>query len=284
MVSNPQNRPDSFSSARGLSFAGLVLGGLYLAIVAGAFFPVQLLNPAWQLAFGSALINASPFPLIGLGALHLARALDPADPLLQRRSRLGARLAVAVALGFLLLIPLLSLAAIQQQQQRASSQSSSIRRAESNLQALRQVVATAANSQELHDRLLALNGPVLNEADKALPLATIKAQVNGLLDQAAAQVVRQKQQLPPSNPWTLLPEILRNAFASLLLALGFAGLAQRPNRRLSLLQELQQGWDWLRYRNWSLRRASGPGGADPDYFQLLSQQAEAEENESGGRS
>jgi hypothetical protein len=124
---------------------------------------------------------------------------------------------------------------------------------------------------------------VLNEADKALPLATIKAQVNGLLDQAAAQVVRQKQQLPPSNPWTLLPEILRNAFASLVLALGFAGLAQRPSRRLSLLQELQQGWDWLRYRNWSRRRASGPGGADPDYFQLLSQQAEAEENGSQGR-
>ncbi len=48
------------------------------------------------------------------------------------------------------------------------------------------MVATAANSQELHDGLLALNGPVLNEADKALPLATIKAQVNGLLDQASA--------------------------------------------------------------------------------------------------
>jgi len=284
MVSDSPDGPDPFFPARGLAFAGLVLGGLYLAIVSGAFFPVQLLNPAWQLAFGSALINASPFPLIGLGALHLARVLDPADPLLERRSRLGARLAVAVALGFLLLIPLLSLAAIQQQQHRASSQSSAIRRAESNLQALRQVVATAANSQELHDRLLALNGPVLNEADKALPLATIKAQVNGLLDQASAQVTRQKQQLPPSNPWSLLPEILRNAFASLLLALGFAGLAQRPNRRLSLLQELQQGWDWLRYRNWSLRRASGPGGADPDYFRRLSQQAEAEEGGSGGRS
>ena len=27
---------------------------------------------------------------------------------------------------------------------------------------------------------------------------------------------------PPSNPWRLLPELLRNAFASLVLAIGFA--------------------------------------------------------------
>jgi hypothetical protein len=113
---------DLIVPSRGLSLAGLVLLALYIAILAGSFFPIQLLNPAWQLKFGSALINASPFPLIGLGALHLARVLDPDDPLLCRRCRLASRLAVAVALGFLLLIPLLSLAAISDQQQRTSSQ------------------------------------------------------------------------------------------------------------------------------------------------------------------
>jgi hypothetical protein len=40
---------------------------------------------------------------------------------------------------------------------------------------------------------------------------------------AAAQVARQQQRLPPANPLSLLPEILRNAFASFALALGFAG-------------------------------------------------------------
>jgi hypothetical protein len=40
-----------------------------------------------------------PFPLIGLGALHLAGVLDPANPLRRLRSRLAARLAVAPGLA-----------------------------------------------------------------------------------------------------------------------------------------------------------------------------------------
>jgi hypothetical protein len=279
--------PDSLdwgsSSARGLSLAGLVLFALYGSIVVGSLFPIQLLAPDWQLKVGSALINASPFPLIGLGLLHLAADLDADDELLGQRHRLAARFAVAVSLGFLLLVPLLSVAAVAQQHQVATGQSSSIRRAETNLQALRQVVLSASSSQELHDRLISLNGPVLNEADQALPLPTLKAQVTGLLDQAAAQVARQKQQLPPTNPWSLLPELLRNAFASLALAIGFAGLARRGRSGLSLLAELQLGWQGLCYRKASQRRGAGPGGADPDYFRQLSEQAEAEEAEAGGK-
>lgn len=265
------------SSARGLSLAGLVLFALYGSIVVGSLFPIQLLAPVWQLKVGSALINASPFPLIGLGLLHLAADLDANDDLLGKRQRLAARLAVAVSLGFLLLVPLLSVAAVAQQHQVATGQSSGIRRAETNLQALRQVVLSASSSQELHDRLISLNGPVLNEADQALPLPTLKAQVTGLLDQAAAQVARQKQQLPPSNPWSLLPELLRNAFASLALAIGFAGLARRGRSGLSLLAELQQGWMRLRYRQVSLRRGAGGKAGDQEYWRQLGEGADGED-------
>jgi hypothetical protein len=61
---------------------------------------------------------------------------------------LAARLtvAVAVAVGFLLLIPQLSWAAISDLQQRASSQASLIARATANLTALSQVVASAMPS------------------------------------------------------------------------------------------------------------------------------------------
>ena len=264
----------SSSSARGLSLAGLVLFALYGSIVVGSLFPIQLLAPDWQLKVGSALINASPFPLIGLGLLHLAADLDANDDLLGQRHRLAARFAVAVSLGFLLLVPLLSVAAVAQQQQVATGQASQIRRAETNLQALRQVVLSASSSQELHDRLISLNGPVLNEADQALPLPTLKAQVTGLLDQAAAQVARQKQQLPPSNPWSLLPELLRNAFASLALAIGFAGLARRGRSGLSLRAELQLGWQRLRYRKASLRRGAGGKAGDQEYWRQLGEGAD----------
>jgi hypothetical protein len=52
MVSVSPDGPDPFFPARGLAFAGLVLGGLYLAIVADTFFPVQLLNPGLRKAGG----------------------------------------------------------------------------------------------------------------------------------------------------------------------------------------------------------------------------------------
>jgi hypothetical protein len=52
----------------------------------------------------------------------------------------------------------------------------SIRRADPNLRVLRQVVASATSGRELHDRLVALNGSVLNEADQAQPLPQLKAQ------------------------------------------------------------------------------------------------------------
>lgn len=235
-------------SARGLSLAGLVLAALYLSILSGSFFPVQLLNPAWQLKVGSALINASPFALLGLALLHLGVVIDPGDPQIANRQRLGSRLAVAVSLGFLLLVPLLSVAAVSDQQQRNTSQDAMIRRAEANLQALRQVVSSASSTRELRDRLIALNGPMLDAQAAARPLPTLQAEVSGLLDQAAAQVARQKQQLPPVNPWRLLPELLRNAFACLALAIGFAGLARRPGRDLSLLAELQSAWFRQRLR------------------------------------
>ena len=257
--------------------AGLVLAGLYITILAGAFFPIQLLNPAWQLKIGSALINASPFPLLGLALLHLGPIIDP---LLASRQRLGARLALVAACGFLLLLPLLSLAAVRDQQQRTANESSMISRASRNLQALRQVVASATSTSELGDRLLALDGPVLNEANKALPLPTIKAQVNSLLDQAAAQVRRQEQSQPPRSPLTLLPELLRNGVACVLLALGVAGLAQRPGHKLSLLQELQLAWHRLGTRRGLQRRLARPG-ADPDYFRKISEKSEPKTRQPG---
>lgn len=70
---------------------------------------------------------------------------------------------------------------------------------------------------------------------------------------------------------------MRLIAACLALAVGFAGLARSPGSEVSLLEELQASWDHLRYRRANLRRGSGPGGADADFFRQLSEQAEAED-------
>ena len=56
-------------SAPGLSVVALVLFVLFATLVAGALWPVQLLNPLWQLRLAGSLINGAPFALLGLALL-----------------------------------------------------------------------------------------------------------------------------------------------------------------------------------------------------------------------
>jgi len=51
-------------SAPGLSMVALVLFVLFASLVAPALFPLQLLDPAWQLRLGGSLINSAAFPLL----------------------------------------------------------------------------------------------------------------------------------------------------------------------------------------------------------------------------
>jgi hypothetical protein len=222
--------------------AGLVLVVLFLTVLAGSLFPIQLLDPAWQLRVGSAIINSSPMPLTGLALMHLATSLDLRDSHLAARRQLAARLAIPVALGFLLLFPLLTTAAIRQQSDQVTVRNSRVERAIRQIQGLREAVRGANTVDELSQRLTAAQGPVLEESDRNQPLPVLKTRVNTALDRAAAQIERQRPPRTSVNPWLLLPEILRSAVACIALAVGFAGLARRPNVDRSFLGEIQNTW------------------------------------------
>ena len=205
----------TLGAARGISLAGVAMVALYLCQLAGVTFPLQPLDPRWQLAVGVTLINGSPFPLLALVLVHLAAGIHPSDaPLVARRRRFSER-AVAAALGFLLLIPLMSAAALGQNQRFNQERSEQIGRDERKLLELRQALvqarAGATGGQELLTNLVAE------------------------LDQ---QVSRQREQAQSLSRWRVLPEVVRNAFACLALAVGFAGLARRRGVPLSLMEEL----------------------------------------------
>ena len=245
-------------SAPGLSVVALVLFVLFASLVAAALFPLQLLDPAWQLRLAGTLINSAPFPLLGLALLQIAAELGPHDPLLKSRARLCAQLAVAAALGFLLL-PLQTIAGLQTSRTANNAQAARIQGAEAKLKALRQAVAGAASNADLNQQLQKLQGPVLGPADIAQPLPLLKAQVTAVLDQAALQISREREASQPRTPLLLLPELLRNALASLALALGFAALARRPGEPRTVLQELQSAWRRSRFGG-SGRRHPGSWG------------------------
>ena len=237
-------------SAPGLGVVALVLFVLFASLVAAALLPLQLLDPAWQLRLAGTLINSAPFPLLGLALLQIAAELGPHDPLLKSRARLCNQLAVAAALGFLLLVPLQTIAGLQTSRTANNAQAARIQGAEAKLKALRQAVASAASNADLNQQLQKLQGPVLGPADIAQPLPLLKAQVGAVLDQAGLQITREREASQPRTRLQLLPDLLRNALASLALALGFGALARRPGSSRTVLQELQ-----------SSRRRSSFGGA-----------------------
>ena len=158
------------SSAPGLSVVALVLFLLFASLVVAALFPLQPLDPAWQLRLAVTLINSAAFPLLGLALLQIAAELGPHDPQLKSRARLCSQLAVAAALGFLLLLPLQTVAGLQQGRSLNQAQASRLQGAEAKLRALREVVAGATSNADLNVQLQKLSGPVLGPADIAQPL------------------------------------------------------------------------------------------------------------------
>jgi hypothetical protein len=256
-------------ACRGLSLAGLVLIVVFLTLLSGVLFPVRLINPVWQLRLGGMLINQAPMPLIGLGLLHLAVLLDPLDPLLMRRLRPAAHLAVVAALGYLLLAPLLGHAALAQLHDQIEARDARLRLAGSNLEQLRQAVSAATSVPDLEARMNALQGPRLDAADRLQPLPRLRIRANALLDQAVARLSRAKAAAPPINPWMLLPSIARNSVASLALALAFAGLAQRPGSESSLLAELIHGLEMSLLRRQITRDNRAGNLSDQDYVDQL---------------
>lgn len=240
-----------------LSWVALVLLALYATIVLSAALPMRLADPAWQLRLQTAVVNASAFPLVGLALLHLASDLNPGDETLARRTGFFARLAVPIALGFLLLIPLQGYLLWQQSSTVVSGAINQLARQERTLVSLRQAVQQAGSVEELNQRLAAAQGPSLGPAEQALPLGQIKAQLTVALEQADQALRLRRASLPVADPVGLLLLSLRNSLACLALSIGFAALGQRRRSPVALLMEWQNGLDRLRFPR---QRSSGGRG------------------------
>ena len=72
-----------------MSWVSIILFVLFATIIVGVALPPKLLDPSWQLALFSAVLNTAGFPLVGMGLLHLAADLDPTNEPLRNQRRLG---------------------------------------------------------------------------------------------------------------------------------------------------------------------------------------------------
>jgi ABC-type multidrug transport system fused ATPase/permease subunit len=87
-------------------YLGFSLIGLFFAFLLKLVLPLAILQPSWQLQWANALRTTAIFPLLGAVMLLLAQQLRPTSTSLAAQLLWVRRLAVAAAIGFLLLIPL----------------------------------------------------------------------------------------------------------------------------------------------------------------------------------
>ena len=257
--------PTAADLPRRLSLLGLLLGLAYLLLVITSSLPARLLEPQWQMQFVATCIDSAPIPLVGLALIHLATYLNPDDELLQNRTEWVSQLALAVALGLLLLLPLQTSAAWRQWQHNRANDQAQRQALITRLARVRSAVDQAGTTAELASRLQSLQAPPLSAADLALPLPELKRRLHLALalDDRRLQLVTGLS--GDANGPQLVRRSLRLMVSALLFSVGFAALGQPADGGPILLR----GWlQTLRHA----RAGNQPGSGqivDADYFDQI---------------
>lgn len=244
----------------------------FSAIVLSSALPLRLLEPQWQLKTINVLINNSSVAIVALVFTWLATILFPGNgPLRQQRDRVAA-LAVAAALGYLLLIPLQGFAVWRGVQTTSLKQERQERRTMRKINDIRQALQQASSTADLQERLKAVQAPLLPPAALGQPLASIRPQIESDLNRSEG--VLRRRFTPPSatDLWPLLKESVRVVISSLAFSMVFACGARWPGQDSTLLDL----WlDSVSRMRWSLTRGKGKanrpqGVEDIDYIEQIS--------------
>lgn len=236
MTSSLPSAPAARQLASVLRWAALALVVLCLSNVLLQVLPPIPTDPLWQLSFGDSLITQSPLLVLGLCLQLLAGRLAAGSPRAQRLERLSQQLALPLAIGVLLLIPLQGFAAWTAWQNDSRSGAAQAQRLRRGLEQLRRDTNRAGSEAELAAllRRLPAGGPALASLGPDLP--SQRRQMLRGLEQASLQIdsalrARRRQGLQSG-----IRRFVRLLVAC--LALAALGLAA-AGRRLG----------WLRIRN-----------------------------------
>lgn len=250
-----------------LSAAARALVFVFVVAVAVRLFPVQALDPAWQINVCSLLLHQAALPLLALVLMHAASAVHRSDGRLAAARRRWRVLAVAASLGFLLLLPLQGFATwrglSQGLQQDAARRAAAERRSEAMLQAIQ----AATSIDNLQARMQRLQGPTLTPADRALPLPQLRRQLEVNLLAARRQLLDRFSGPSPTQVWAILSDGVRFALSSLAFAFAFAAGAQRRPSPEPLLLEWSRAFGrWQRWRPLRLGRRPRQSTKDPGRY------------------
>jgi hypothetical protein len=237
---NPRLSQQGAALSRRLGSLTIPLFLTFFAVVLSGILPLQMLDPLWQQRFCSLLVDNGAFPLMGMAFLHLASYLDPGNGRLAARLRSLASWATLAALGYLLLMPLQPYSAWRTYTSADQSQRGQLSAANKRFADMRQAILSSPNPSELQNRLQALQGPLLGPADLAIPLPALRERLLSSLHQAEQRVGDRLQGPSKAGLWNMVQGSLRVVLTAAGYTIGFAALAQRRGKDVSLLQEARR--------------------------------------------
>jgi|688.fasta_scaffold107687_3 hypothetical protein len=212
-----------------LGSAAKALFIIYAICIIFDSLPVRLTDPSWIYGFATSLVNFSSIPLTAYALLQLAFYLAPSPKLDLTLTRVG-KIARFVALGFVLLVPLLGFSLSENTNRMLRSNVAQRRLIQQNLATFTRAIDRSTTPQQLQKEMLALKGPRIADDALGIPLPLLKSQVQASIKQAANTL---ESNLKSPNSAEFLPfykQFLRTGFLALASAYGFAKLAWWPSR------------------------------------------------------
>lgn len=206
--------------SRSAYWVGVVLLGSFLVGIINAA-PPRLLDPAWQLNLIGLLLGSGAIALIGALLICLARLFNLSNSQLQKRVQLVRKLAVWVALGWLLLIPLQLFVGVRLINTKSSEEIQQIQ----SLERIAKAVRDSNSEFELRQALAQVpNQPPLPPLTVPLPVA--KANLLAQFQKTVNTAKNNQEQGSSTRLQIWLKEAFRNSLQSLLLSLGFIAIGK----------------------------------------------------------
>ena len=231
---------DDISNSVSLILSNLATGlfALYLIFVISDILPIRLLDPLWMITLASSLCNTSSIALSGLGLVHLASALNPSSLPLHSRRIFCSRLAAWVALGFLMLLPLIGYANWRGIRNIELTNKANINAINAKANQLKDQIIQASTQRDLQERMAKFQGPALPNESLTMPLEQLKRQSLAVV-QSSAKAFQMKTLGPFTEQYMpIYKQSLRAAAISLIVALCFAAGAWNPRTNTTALNSI----------------------------------------------
>lgn len=212
--------------ARILRISALGFFAFFLLQVATQSLPPRLLDPVWQMGLITGLQQVALYPILGILLLIIGHALNPSDKptaTLLRRCQQPARW---VAVGFVLMQPVVILAMLQ----ISLNVDRPLRARIENLVAVRSEIQRVTTLEQMNSTLAKLPGSPSLPKSFDRPLAPLRNQVRSRLSRDIDQLQSQRRQGLGQRRFSEILIYLRQLATALVLAMvyGVIGGFQRP--------------------------------------------------------